>query len=355
MASVSNGYYLKVLNACSKLLGNDKCLTPIYPKTVTPPIDQDARIPMAYFFEFMSHCARQWQGEPFPIALANVFSHIDGIDGDISQANLCAPTWRKAIQTEQKYQFFDQDFAVISIQENLNGQKIIWQTAFANPNNGAIAMEYLLTSYFKYSQWVSWSGDIPVKSIYFRHQPDETDQDLSKALGCPVYYGQTQDAIFLERNVLDKTTPQADNKMFAVLEARLEARRREFTDKHPTKRAVSKTIRRLIAFSVPDLVMVADKLGVSDRQLRAKLKEEGVSYRQVLQLVRREMCEEMMQAGNTDFYKIAEALGYSERSAFQRAFKTWYGYSPKVYARAVSIFNSGFEQLAAKTIPENSD
>jgi len=44
--------------------------------------------------------------------------------------------------------------------------------------------------------------------------------------------------------------------------------------------------------------------------------------------------------------EISERLGYSEQSAFNRAFKKWFGETPKAYAKAMKVFETAFDQMA---------
>ncbi|MEH6790005.1 AraC family transcriptional regulator [Parasphingorhabdus sp.] len=68
--------------------------------------------------------------------------------------------------------------------------------------------------------------------------------------------------------------------------------------------------------------------GMAERTLRRKLVAEGLSYRQLLEKVRRETCNLYFLEGNRNLSEIAGKLGYSELSAFTRAYSSWYGHPP---------------------------
>jgi len=54
----------------------------------------------------------------------------------------------------------------------------------------------------------------------------------------------------------------------------------------------------------------------------------------LLESVRRKSCEAMLLDDRVSLSEIADRLCYSEQSAFTRAFKGWYGQTPKAYARS---------------------
>lgn len=68
--------------------------------------------------------------------------------------------------------------------------------------------------------------------------------------------------------------------------------------------------------------------GMAERTLRRKLVAEGVSYRQLLEQVRRDTCQLYFLEGTRNLSEIAAKLGYSELSAFTRAYTSWYGHPP---------------------------
>lgn len=68
--------------------------------------------------------------------------------------------------------------------------------------------------------------------------------------------------------------------------------------------------------------------GMAERTLRRKLVAEGISYRQLLEQVRRDTCNLYFLEGTRNLSEIAAKLGYSELSAFTRAYSSWYGHPP---------------------------
>lgn len=76
---------------------------------------------------------------------------------------------------------------------------------------------------------------------------------------------------------------------------------------------------------------VASRLNLSERSLQRKLHQHGTSFRNVLEDVRRQAAEQYIRNPDMRMSDIAFLLGFSEQSAFSRAFKKWLGLPPLKY------------------------
>jgi AraC-like DNA-binding protein len=79
---------------------------------------------------------------------------------------------------------------------------------------------------------------------------------------------------------------------------------------------------------IPSLSEIAANFNVSPRTLQRKLKEEGISYQDVADEVRKSLAIHYLEEGGYPVKEISYMLGYNELSAFTRAFKRWTGSTP---------------------------
>jgi AraC-like DNA-binding protein len=77
--------------------------------------------------------------------------------------------------------------------------------------------------------------------------------------------------------------------------------------------------------------VIARKLGLSRQTLFRNLKAEDVNFEQVLDELRFKTALRHLKSGNTSIARTARLVGFSEPSAFSRAFKLWSGLSPRNY------------------------
>ena len=76
---------------------------------------------------------------------------------------------------------------------------------------------------------------------------------------------------------------------------------------------------------------VASNFNVAPRSLQRRLQDEGVTFQQLSDAVRKSLALHYMEAGKHPVKEIAIMLGYNELSAFSRAFKRWTGKAPTNY------------------------
>jgi AraC-like DNA-binding protein len=75
----------------------------------------------------------------------------------------------------------------------------------------------------------------------------------------------------------------------------------------------------------------SDALGMSPRTLQRLLAEDGKAYSEVLAEIRSESARDRLELTDAPLTEIAERLGYSTLSNFNRAFHSWSGVSPREY------------------------
>jgi AraC-like DNA-binding protein len=78
---------------------------------------------------------------------------------------------------------------------------------------------------------------------------------------------------------------------------------------------------------------VAKKLAVSPRTLERRLEERGMRFKKLMDDTRRRFAMDYLEAREHTLTQVAFLLGYSEVSAFNRAFKRWTGVTPMHYRR----------------------
>ena len=83
----------------------------------------------------------------------------------------------------------------------------------------------------------------------------------------------------------------------------------------------------------PSADEVASGLGMNTRTLHRRLAAEGASFRSLLTGVRKELADRYVADPLYEITEIAFMLGYSDSSAFSRAFRGWFGESPTAARR----------------------
>ena len=81
---------------------------------------------------------------------------------------------------------------------------------------------------------------------------------------------------------------------------------------------------------------MADLLGIPVRSMQRRLSEHATSFSILLDQARRSLAPALLTEPESNVEQVGFRLGYSEPTAFIRAFKKWYGVTPGSYRRARS-------------------
>ena len=145
----------------------------------------------------------------------------------------------------------------------------------------------------------------------------------------PVRFNQESATIVFPARDLDLRIAGADPLLRAMLEERIQqlkgAQGSEFSD----------DIRRLLRTRLTSNHCSADDIAhlltMHRRTLSRRLKESGMGYRAITNEIRFEIARQLLQDTQVPLAQISAALGYSEASAFSRAFRRWSGQTPTAW------------------------
>src|SRR5262249_54213842 len=122
--------------------------------------------------------------------------------------------------------------------------------------------------------------------------------------------------------------PSADADLKALLADVMERHLAELGPAESFERAVLAILRELLNGTMPTLASLSARVGMSHRTLQRRPSEAQTSFQAVLQQRAKEEAEDLLARGNLSQGEIAFLLGYSEVSAFSRAYRGWTGHPP---------------------------
>ena len=94
---------------------------------------------------------------------------------------------------------------------------------------------------------------------------------------------------------------------------------------------VRKLLGRDFSENLLSLEEIAEKLHMTPQTLRRRLKDEGASFQDIKDQLRRDLAIYYLNDTDLSVQEITEKLGFAETSNFHRAFKKWTGTTPRKY------------------------
>ena len=170
-----------------------------------------------------------------------------------------------------------------------------------------------------------WS---PLEVLLPRARPVDTGP-YRHHFRAPVRFDQEMAALVIPSRCLDLRISGADPLLRAMLEERIQqlkdAQGPEFPD----------DIRRLLRTRLTSTRCSADNIAklltMHRRTLSRRLKDNGLGFRSISNEMRFEVARQLLEDTGVPLCQIAAALGYSEASAFTRAFRRWSGQTPTAW------------------------
>jgi AraC-like DNA-binding protein len=174
-------------------------------------------------------------------------------------------------------------------------------------------------------------GRMSVLEIYTPRREPENAAEYERLLGGPVRFGQNRLGFRLHcRGSETQSMPSANSNLESALQSVLADYLKRMEDNNLLSRVRSE-IMALMTVEEPSLDRLAESFNMSGRSLQRKLVAKNSGYRQLVDEVRREMAEQLVQKSDLNFTDIAFRLGFRDASNFSRVFKRWVGMSPSEY------------------------
>jgi AraC-like DNA-binding protein len=173
---------------------------------------------------------------------------------------------------------------------------------------------------------VTQNGFIPERIELAIPQPSYSAV-YENLLGGPVVFGADRNRIYFSTDLLGTELPRADTLSFHICEELCATLLNEMkTATGPVREVRDLILRNPSDF--PSLSEVAGRLYTTPRTLRRKLADQGTSYQQILNDVRKSLAVKFLRETQLSMDEIAERVGFSDSRNFRQAFKRWTDTTP---------------------------
>lgn len=160
------------------------------------------------------------------------------------------------------------------------------------------------------------------RSVHFMHRAPPMRADHEALLECQVRFGQPETAVVVSRARLCDAPRGANARLHRFLDGHVTGELDALGPAAVHDRAAQVLARRLRDEApLPDLAEVARNVGMSERTLRRRLSDEGISFRALRRTAQLERAADLLACTDASLGEIAVACGFAGASAFGRAWR----------------------------------
>lgn len=172
------------------------------------------------------------------------------------------------------------------------------------------------------------------QAVCFTHARPERVSEQERIFRAPVRYGCPRTEMILDRALLARPQPRAEQRLLAMLDRLLAGLMAGLPEDRSFQAAVKRCMMDELPEREPGMAAIARRLHLSARSLQRRLQSEGTNFATVLFELRRDLAQRYLRDERIAIGEVGFLLGFVDAAAFQRAFKRWTGSTPAQYRRS---------------------
>ena len=256
------------------------------------------------------------------------------IFGAFGYALMSSKTLRDAADVFIKYQELPGQLSMISSEQDGHDLVIRFKPLYPFEDKVLIyAIEEVMSTTYYGMKFLINQG-INLKKIRLTYPAPGHARLYEEMFRCPVRFMELENSMRFDASYFDMPVSSADNNVYEYCT--------HFCDKILKGRKnpdpFVENIRNIIMTSLDRYIKIkemARELGISIRSLNRRLQERNTSYKKIMNEVRSDLSIKYLENTNLSIDQISDLIGFSETTAFRKAFKAWTGISPSKHRKTV--------------------
>ncbi|OYT78729.1 MAG: AraC family transcriptional regulator [Pseudomonas sp. PGPPP4] len=247
--------------------------------------------------------------------------------GLLGYVGLCSPTAEAALQNFAAAFPFHQHSTLIQLVDAGDCWRFDYQVrhgAIVARRQDAELTLGMLLNLLRHVLGPTWAP----RAVQFEHPRPEGWHEHRRLFDAPVSFGQPCNAMLVPKaDLRGRTMPEHDPLLLLVVQDAI----RQLGQRLPQMELLEEvraSVRLALPLGEPSLESIAQRLDLSTSQLQRRLRDQGASFSALVEGVRRDLAQHYLRQ-RLPVTDLAPLLGYSETSAFSRAFRRWFQVSPR--------------------------
>ena len=250
--------------------------------------------------------------------------------GALGYAMLASNTLRTSLERLDRYHRFLSDEEFMKLDETEEGLRL---TLILSERYGDIPEQNVAALAVTLSMCrVNYVEDLAPVSVTLTHPKPSCSAKFFEYFHSPVFFEASTYSLTLPIEAVDRILPGSNPQLAELNDQVMIEYLAKLDQSHIVQKVKAIIIDQLPSGNVTD-ENVARTLYMSSRKLQRQLQTAGTTFNTLLNEIRQDLAQNYLREQVTSMTEIAFLLGFSESSAFSRAFKRWMGVSPTEYRK----------------------
>lgn len=213
--------------------------------------------------------------------------------------------------------------------EEARGLRYVFDHGRGDASIGPVMTDFALSILISMCRLNYGAALHPVEVKLLRPIPKDSSPWLD-FFGCEVQFGSSEDSLLLDHRTAEMPLPSGNHELAATFDQIL-TRQLATLSKADIHTRCKVLLLQQLTSGAPSEELLASQVQMSSRTLQRKLSDVGFTYNRLLDETRRDLAQQYLDDPERSITEITFLLGFSEQSAFTRAFKRWSGRAPSSY------------------------
>ena len=241
-----------------------------------------------------------------------------------------APNLRGSMERAARYARLLTSVAGYEVRDHAKGAYFLLHRNGLRSLGLRLSNEATLASAISIMREVSPDPVVPLE-VHCRHAAPQSVVDHEAFFGCPIIFDSELDGLLMSEEILERTNRLGDPAIAQFLKPHLDTELAAVSSQTSFQQTLLRRISDRLSEGPPRATDIAREMGVSERTFHRRLAADGASFQGLLEQAQRRLAEGLLLQSDHSIAEIAFLTGYSEQSAFTRAFKRWLGETPAVF------------------------
>jgi AraC-like DNA-binding protein len=294
--------------------------------------DPDTRVDSEIGFRLMNEAERVSKDSLFGLHHGSQFQASDM--GLVGYLVLNAPTIWMALDSFCKYQNIYGEGLQLETSNRLGKVEVSFTVHHELESvAGDCAFISHMAGFISTIKWLLGKHSYPLSATLRINKPNSLQelQEYESCFGQHIEFGQKTYRLVFDESDFKQNILTSNQELYSMVESRAQSVLQDIGEQNTFSQTVARELHKSLDQGKPSLEGIARLLCKSPRTVQRQLKEEGTSFQQVLDQVREKLAKYYLKTRNLNIDEIAFLLGFSESSAFRKAFKKWTQMSPEIF------------------------